>query len=135
MPNVFDVLKATAFKEVTKVMGFTARWLSGTDGTIITAAHGVNFKYPSLKEKQFIEYDDAFWAPENKVMEYFETDWPGLFDSINRAEVVEKFHLVPQNPTLQEAAGVYYRAGSARRQFDGDLIYVQLFLAEDIEAE
>lgn len=127
MPNIFDELKADAFKEVTKVMGFTARWLSGLDGTVIPALHNVNFKYPSLKEKQFAEFDDAFWSPENKIMEYFESDWPGLFDKINAHDTQERFHLTAMNPTPDELLGKYYVAGSARRAYDGDTVYVQLF--------
>lgn len=123
MPNIFDQLKANAFRVVTSVMGFEARWLPSTTGVPITALHGVTFKKPSLKEKQFLEYDDAFWTETNRVMEYFDSDWPGLFDIINTANTIERF----------QVDGVYYVAGSARRMFDGDLIYVQLFPDPEVE--
>lgn len=120
MPTIFDSMKASAFKEVTKVMGFETRWLSGTDGQIRTFEHGANFKYPSLKEKQFLEYDDKFWEPTNRILEYLDFDAPGLFDVINKGDTIEEFHV----------DGLYYVAGSARRAFDGDSIYVQLFPKE-----
>lgn len=117
LQNDFDKLKASAFKEITKVMGFEFRWLSGTDGVIRTATHGGLFKHPSLKEKQFLEFDDKFWEPENRILEYLEFDFPGLFDTINKNNTIEKF----------EIGGEYFVAGSARRGFDGDTVYVQLF--------
>ena len=123
MPNAFDSLKANMFKDVTSVMGFEARWLSSVTGLVTIAAHGVTFKKPSLKEKQLLEYDDAFWEPTNRIMEYFESDFPGLFDLANRPDLgVQKIQVDNE----------YYVAGEARRMFDGDLVYVQLFPDEDV---
>jgi len=125
--NEFDLMKADMFREVTAVMGFSASWLSSVTGLITTAAHGVTFKHASLKEKEFLEYDDAFWSPENKIMEYLEQDFPGLYELVVSADGVQEI-MIWDNGKPETAR--YYTAGSARKAFDGDSIYLQLFTLE-----
>lgn len=121
MPNPFDTLKASLFKTVTNHMGYKADWLSSTDMLVRSASLGVTFKYPTLKEKQFLEWDEFVYSPPNRIVEYMEPDFPGLYDSVNNTNGTSmEFIKVYEH---DEVNGEEYVINSVRRMFDGSVIY------------
>lgn len=124
MPH-FDQLKASLFKTVTTHMGYKAAWLSSVDDIVRQAAMGVTFKYPTLREKQFIEWDEFVYNPPNRIMEYFATDFPGLYELVENSngtslEIVRIYEIDKVN-------GELYSVGRVRKMFDGSIIYAQMY--------
>lgn len=134
MPH-FDKLKASLFKTVTKHMGYRAAWLSVETGVLVPESLGVTFKYPTLKEKQFLEWDEFAYYPPNRIMEYMEPDFSGLYDLVANSNGQSR-----QNVIIQEnEAGTdlivptEYRINAVRRMFDGSVVYAWLTPIELVE--
>lgn len=128
MPH-FDQLKARLFKTVTNHMGYRAAWLSSVSGLLVPEALGVTYKYPTLKEKQFLEWDEFVYEAPNRIMEYMEPDFPGLFDLVYNTNGQSKQNITIWDellPLTQTFAPHDYRINSVRRMFDGSVVYAWL---------
>lgn len=125
MPH-FDKLKASLFKTVTKHMGYRAAWLSSVSGLLVPETLGVTYKYPTLKEKQFLEWDEFVYESPNRIMEYMQPDFPGLYELVSERNGTTKENVtiwevpIPNSTVFGPAI---YRINSVRKMFDGSIIY------------
>jgi hypothetical protein len=106
MSNIFDIVKSTAFKTTTRIMGYTAEWYDGQQELSFTAR--VHFRYPSVKE----ELAGIDYYPTEPRMEYMQDQFPMLkarVDAGNNEEV-----------SIDGIGDFYVRA--VERKNDGDLL-------------
>ena len=133
----FDKLKASLFKTVTKHMGYRAAWLSSVTGQTIPDTLGVTFKYPTLKEKQFLEWDEFVYEPPNRIMEYMNPDFPGMYELVAKTNGESKQNVIIQE--IEAGTGLIvptvYRVNSVRRMFDGSVVYAWLTPIELVDEQ
>lgn len=131
MPAPFDKQKASLFRTVSNYMGYEAAWLSSVDGLV--KRKGVTFKYPTIKEKQFLEWDEFVYRPPNRIMEYMDADFPGLYESVRNTngESNERVTIFEQDPINGEQYGVGY----VHKMFDGSIVYAIVFPYKDENEE
>lgn len=127
MPH-FDQLKASLFKTVTQHMGYRAAWLSSVTDLLVPETLGVTFKYPTLKEKQFLEWDEFAYFPPNRIMEYMDPDFAGLHDLVAKSNGQSKENVIIQehDPATGLTVPKEYRVNNVRKMFDGSVVYAWL---------
>jgi len=109
--NAFDSLKTKPFDTVTRVMGYSAAWISSESGAVYAAR--VTYKDPSEKEK-FAGLDD--WNPDIPYMEYRFPYFEGLKLAVDRAQ--------PEFITI-EGKG-YFAVREVKTSIDGDVFKCKL---------
>jgi len=109
--NLFDNLQRTAFGVVTHTMGYAASWTPSAGGAVKTAT--VLFKDASQTARLLqIEYD-----PKLAIIEYFDTDLPGLKVSVNS-----------KNDEIIVVNGIEYGVNEIKADADGKTLIAKLEL-------
>lgn len=101
--NIFDGLEESTFNIVANTMGYQAVWSPSDGGVLLSAI--VLYKNPSETARVLeVEYN-----PKRAMMEYFETDLPGLFEA-----VADK-----SNDETVVINGIEYGVNQVLSKFDG----------------
>lgn len=107
MSNIFDRMQSAAHSLVNEVMGYDCNWGDTTARVL--------FNDPSKKyQLAGLDFEPAGWS-----MEYKEGDLPGLYESIQQANVEEV-----------TIGTTEYWVRSVRKEFDGKTYTAQLELKQ-----
>ena len=117
--SLFDTLQANVWNAVETVYGFDASWTPANGGPAHLSK--VLFNYPTEPEKGYAGGTTAYEEPQWE-MEYKDGSFPGLFESVNAAQVVETVVI----------DGTAYHVRSAVLDVDGKTIQCQLNPAPDL---
>lgn len=107
--NRFDQLQEKAQRVVTRTMGYSAIWIPLVGGPAFTAE--VLFNQPTQKE----DVSDEHYIIQRPRMEYFEGDFPGLFESVE-----------DKNNEVVTVNNQQFIAFLAEKKYDGKTIILHL---------
>lgn len=119
MSNEFDDLEASLHHDIAETFGYEASWLpaSGEPAQVET----VLFQDPEGRggttETQYLNYEDQ--AP---IMEYYMGQFPGLFESVQQFNNVERIEITKQGTVFQ------YQVTRVSPVIDGDTFKAKLVL-------
>jgi hypothetical protein len=76
--NIFDAIGKTVFDISRAAFGYSAKWLPSVGPEVVAK---VLYQYPTYK----VDMDENNFTLEKFFFEYYETDFPGLYESVSDA--------------------------------------------------
>lgn len=117
MPNEFDDLETSLHNDVAETFGYSASWFPASGGPVqvITALFQDPDSRGGTTETQYLNYEDV-----QPVMEYYEGQFPGLFESVQKTNQVERIEVTRKGTVFQ------YQVTRVRKVIDGDTYVANL---------